>query len=135
MTTGQATIDSKKINLPKIEFTQMALEQLNLILENDFTLSGKYLRILVSGKGCDGFKYSVGFTDREEEDFLININDNLEIIMDPFAAFYLQEAIVDYIQDFKNNNEGFIVKNLNQDEYNGKFWKKDQSKTPPMKEL
>ena len=43
------------------------------------------------------------------------------------------EAILrelDYIQDFENNQEGFTIKNLNEDKHQGKFWKKDASLIP-----
>ncbi|MCR9206032.1 MAG: hypothetical protein NXH75_15725, partial [Halobacteriovoraceae bacterium] len=104
-----------------------------------FTLKGKYFRLLISGKGCDGFTYSVGFTDWNDEDLLVPIKDesgsntkDLQVVMDPFAAFYLQKCSVDYIQDFANNNEGFLIKNENQKVYAGKFWRQDETKIPPL---
>lgn len=137
MVDGDTKLDAKKIPLPNIILTQIAKDQLNLIIKNDFTLAGKYLRILVSGKGCDGFTYSIGFTDLVEEDLVVPVKNDqdLEFILDPFTAFYLQEAQVDYFQDFENNSEGFIVKNLKQNDFSGKFWKKAPEKVPPMKSL
>ncbi len=127
-------IDKKDIVLPKVNFTSEALSQLKLILENDFTLSGKYLRILISGKGCDGFTYSVGFADFHEEDLSIEVdNDNsLEVIMDPFTAFYLNETHIDYVLDLENDNEGFVVTNKDQKKYHGKFWKRNQELVPSL---
>lgn len=126
-------LDKDLINPPTITLTERAMGQLILMLENDFTLSGKYFRIVISGKGCDGFTYSVGFTDRKEDDFLIRVtnDEDLEVIIDPFAAFYLGETVVDYVQDFENNNEGFTVTNLDQKKYHGKFWRKDKTLVPP----
>lgn len=129
--TNKTKIDTSKVPTPKIEFTPLALSQLELMLENDFTLSGKYLRLLISGKGCDGFNYSIGFTDLEENDLLIPINNELSIIIDPFTAFYLQESTVDYIQDFERDQEGFKVVNHHQTKYHGKFWKKNEDRVPP----
>ena len=130
-------VDGTKVSTPVIYITPKAHEQLRLIIENDFTLNGKYLRLLISGKGCEGFNYSVGFTDWNTDDMLIKANgsDNtptdIQFVMDPFTAFYLQKCSVDYVEDFANNNEGFIVANENQKTFSGKFWKKDEQKVPP----
>lgn len=119
-------INKNLIEKPIVNFTQRAVEQLKLILENDFTLSGKYFRILISGKGCDGFTYSVGLTDLAPDDFQIPINNSseeFEILMDPFTAFYVPECSVDFIQDFDQEAEGFVVTNHLQKKFSGKFWK------------
>lgn len=131
---NEPKIKREDIILPRIKFSEIAVSQLALMLENDFTLSGKYLRILISGKGCDGFTYSVGFTDRDDQDFLVKIeNDvNLEVLVDPFAAFYLGETTVHYEQDFESNREGFVVTNRDQKKYHGKFWRSDKTLVPPM---
>jgi iron-sulfur cluster insertion protein len=142
-------VDPSKVTIPDLKFTTVALNQLRLILENDFTLKGKYLRILASGKGCDGFTYSIRFTEWEEADFLVPIlhpeigpennqdkkdmDKQLQVLMDPFTAFYLQKVSVDYVQDFANNSEGFTVTNENQKDFSGKFWRQDAAKVPPLK--
>ena len=139
---NQGKLDAGKVEQPMLRFSQKAIAQLRLINENDFTLQGKFFRILVSGKGCDGFTYSVGFTDWHKEDLRVPIRDEKnqlfpegqEVLMDPFTAFYLQEVSVDYLQDFANNNEGFIVTNENQKQFAGKFWRQDEQKIPPLKE-
>ncbi|RZF20892.1 MULTISPECIES: HesB/IscA family protein [Halobacteriovorax] len=125
-------IDRSQVTLPKLSFTQMAQDQLNLMLENDFTLQGKYLRILISGKGCEGFKYSIGFHDLNDDDFLVPVKEmDTEVAIDPFTAFYLGETQIDYQFNYINDEEGFVVVNKQQDEFQGKFWRKDKSKIPP----
>ncbi len=137
-------VDLTQVSTPEVNISDKALSQLRLILENDFTLKGKYLRLLISGKGCDGFSYSVGFTDWNDDDMMIKVkgsettpsemaqdDSELQIIMDPFTAFYLQKCSVDYVEDFANNNEGFVVVNENQRSFSGKFWKQDEQKVPP----
>lgn len=128
-------VDKESITLPKVYFTQDACRQLSLIVDNDFTLAGKYFRILISGKGCDGFEYSIGFTDLHQDDLTVPIMSeeafDHHVIMDPFTAFYLQDTHVDYKQDFANNDEGFVVTNKNQKNYNGKFWKQNPGFVPP----
>lgn len=128
-------INPDLVTKPVVYFTERALEQLKLILNNDFTLAGKYFRILISGKGCDGFTYSAGFTDLKDDDFLVKIENSVEeitILLDPFAAFYLQETSVDFIQDFEKDVEGFVITNHLQKKYAGKFWRKSPEDTPPL---
>ncbi len=131
----QNKVNKEMVTPPVIMFTQNALSQLKLIIENDFTLAGKYFRIIVSGKGCEGFTYAAGFTDLNDDDFCIriaNTEEEIYIVIDPFAAFYLQEASVDFVQDFEKDAEGFVIVNHSQGEFKGKFWRSQPSKTPPM---
>jgi iron-sulfur cluster insertion protein len=132
----QNKVNKELVTAPVIMFTERGLAQLKLIIDNDFTLAGKYFRIVVSGKGCEGFTYAAGFTDLHDEDFQVRIansEDEIFVLVDPFAAFYLQEASVDFVQDFDIDAEGFIIVNHAQGEYKGKFWRANPSKTPPVK--
>ena len=137
MSFKQNKVNKDLVLPPVIMFTDRALSQLKLIMDNDFTLAGKYFRIVVSGKGCEGFTYAAGFTDLQEDDFQVKIANHDEefvIVIDPFAAFYLQEASVDFIQDFKQDAEGFVITNHAQSEFKGKFWTKAPEKAPPVKD-
>lgn len=129
-------VDRNLITPPTIKFTERAIQEIELILENDFTLKGLYFRILISGKGCDGFTYSTGFTEYNNDDFMIKIPNekgiDFCILVDPFAAFYLQESTIDYKQDFENDIEGFVVINHLQKSYSGKFWRENPSIVPPL---
>ena len=91
MSFKQNKVNKDLVVPPLIMFTERALSQLKLIIQNDFTLAGKYFRIVVSGKGCEGFTYAAGFTDLQEDDFLIRIANSEEdvfVIIDPFAGFF-----------------------------------------------
>jgi iron-sulfur cluster insertion protein len=132
----QNKVNKDLVLTPVIMFTERALSQLKLIIENDFTLAGKYFRIVVSGKGCEGFTYAAGFTDLNDDDFQVriaNTNEEIYVIVDPFAGFYLQEASVDFVQDFEQDAEGFVIVNHSQSEFKGKFWRAAPEKTPPVK--
>ena len=118
---------------PKI--TQKAIDQIRLILKNDFTLTGKFLRIQITGKECDGFTYSVGFHNIHKDDYKVacpQLGENQFLIMDPFSSFYLQDCTLDFIQDYENDLEGFEVINHDQKEFQGKFWKKEPHKVPQL---
>ena len=124
-------IDRESVKLPKFTLTDEASRQVKLMLENDFTLQGKNFRIQISGKGCDGFSYSAGFTPAHQDDFVVNV-EGIDILVDLFSAFYLQETLVDYVFDFENGTEGFVISNKNQELYKDQFWKADGSKIPPL---
>ena len=118
---------------PDIHLTESAISQIKLILENDYTLKGQSLRIHISGKECDGFTYSVGFQNPIENDLYVpcpELGEEQSIIMDPFSAFYLQKVTLDFVQDFEKDLEGFVVTNHKQDDFQGKFWRKDADKIP-----
>jgi len=129
-------LDRSEISLPILTITERAASQLSLILQNDFTLKDKSLRIHISGKECDGFTYSVGFTKKESDDFTVAFQNNLQdlkVLMDPFSAHYIPEATLDFIQDFSKDAEGFVVNNLYQEKHHGKFWNVDPEKMPPLR--
>ncbi len=134
MTNKPNRIDKSKVKAPIVEFTDSAISQLKLILENDYTLEGKFLRLLVATKGCDGFSYNVGFTEQLKDDFLVSVFNapELKVLVDPFAAYYTREMTVDYIQDFEENIEGFLVVNHHQTDFHGKFWRGKTKVTPPL---
>ena len=112
----------------KITLTESAIKQLHLIIDNDFTLSDLVFRLQISGKGCTGFEYSLGFTESEKDDLIFKTS-GLNISIDPFTAFYAKEGTIDYLFDEKGDEEGFIFTNLNQKNYKGKFFK-DESTLP-----
>ena len=132
----QNKVNKELVHTPIVMFTERALSQLKLIIENDFTLAGKYFRVVVSGKGCEGFTYAAGFTDLNDDDFqlrIANTEDEIYVLVDPFAAFYLQVASIDFVQDFDQDAEGFVIVNHSQSEFKGKFWRAAPEKTPPVK--
>jgi len=131
-------IDRQKIKTPKVELGPSALRQIRLMTATDFGLAGKQFRIQIDGKVCDGFTYATGFTHTQQDDFIIDCVHStgvIKIIMNPFTAFYLQDAYLDFIQDYSKNIEGFVVINKNQQEYQGKFWKDHFEKIPPQQSL
>lgn len=119
----------------KLFVTDSAVRQIQVMMENDYTLEGLYFRIKIGGKGCEGFTYDTGFSEQHPDDLVIVqdyplIKFKLTILMDPFTAFYTQELTLDYLLDTSNNEEGFIVQNAADGQHRGKFFK-DESRLPP----
>lgn len=128
----EKTLSSSDI---KLFVSDSAVRQIQLMQENDYTLEGLEFRIKIGGKGCGGFTYDTGFSERHVDDLVIEksfplINFDLKILIDPFTAFYTQEATLDYLLDSQNNTEGFVLTNAADGEHKGKFFK-DESKLPP----
>ena len=126
-------IDRNLIPTPNIQVSKEALMQIAVIKENDLTLQGPDFRIAISGKGCNGFNYKTFFDKKNKDDFSVTSSNGVRIILDPFSAFYLQEATLEYYQDFEKNIEGFQVTNLNQSKFEKKFWKLNKEMIPPTK--
>jgi Fe-S cluster assembly iron-binding protein IscA len=112
-----------------------AVRQIQLMQDHDYTLEGLLFRIKIGGKGCGGFTYDTGFSEHHSDDLIIEksfplIKFELKILMDPFTAFYTQQATLDYLLDSQNNEEGFVLTNSADGDHKGKFFK-DESKLPP----
>jgi iron-sulfur cluster insertion protein len=126
---------AKKITVPpEIIISELALIQLKLILENDYTVTDKIPRISINGKVCEGFLYSFGLDKQHPDDFKVNLVDlnnkplDIEVVLDPFCAYYLNNGIINFEQDFDTDREGFIVEHCSPDEFKGKFWKNSPEK-------
>jgi Fe-S cluster assembly iron-binding protein IscA len=110
------------MNIPQIELSTAAADQISLLKLNDYTLSELDFRIKIGGKGCGGFTYETGFSQRRADDLILNLNECV-IIMDPFTVFYTQSASVDFKLDLNLNEDGFVVENHAGTKYAGKFFK------------
>ena len=120
----------------KFDLTDSAFKQIKLIQDNDFTLEGLSFRLKIGGKGCDGFTYDTGFSEKHKDDITLNfINDGveLEILSDDFTAFYCKEGNLDYFFIPHENEGGFFFTNINEFKHHGKFFK-DGDYVPPIKE-
>ena len=117
----------------KITITDQAKEQIKLILQNDYTIEEKTLRLTIAGKECDGFTYNLGFNPKHPDDSIIDfkIDDDFsfQLVRDPLTTHYFNNGIIDFKLDAQNNSDGFIITNHDQENFKGKFFK-DESLTP-----
>lgn len=67
-------------------------------------------RIYVQGGGCSGFEYGFSFDEPKDNDYKITI-DGIDLVIDPFSATYMKDAVIDYYEDFRG--AGFSVNNPN----------------------
>lgn len=113
----------------KVELTEAAFEQIQLIKVNDYTLDDHSFRLKIGGKGCDGFTYDTGFSEPDDEDKVLKfINKDgveLNLLIDKFTYFYSKEGLIDYVLDPNINQDGFIFNNKNENIYSGKFFKEE----------
>ena len=123
-------IDRKKITPPRINLTTEAANQIRLIMQHDSTLREKCVRIHVNGKDCAGLHYALGMGEPMPADFVVKVEE-LAIHLDPFCAFYLPLAQVDYVI-LESGEDGFTVTGPSQTQYQGKFWKDNQHLIPPQ---
>lgn len=112
----------------EIDLSNAAYKQIKLMLENDFTLNDHFFRLKIGGKGCDGFTYDTGFSIKHDDDIEV-IYDDITILIDPFTMHYCKQGYLDFLLNPKNNEDGFIFVNNNEDKYHGKFFK-DESMAP-----
>lgn len=124
-------------NEVKIDLTGAAFEQIRLIAENDYTLEGLDFRLKIDGKGCDGFTYAMGFSEVAAEDTKLVFEykgQRITILVDKFTLFYCQEGELDFFVRPKDNEDGFIFVNTNENKYHGKFFKEGAELVPPWEE-
>ena len=86
----------------KLNFTDQALNQINLITKGD---EKKYFRITVQGGGCSGFKYSFGFDSKS------NIDDIIfgKTIIDKSSLDLISGSVVDFKKEMIG--ESFVIDN------------------------
>ena len=86
----------------KLNFTDQALNQINLITKGD---EKKYFRITVQGGGCSGFKYSFGFDSNSNEDDIIFG----KTIIDKSSLDIISGSVVDFKKEMIG--ESFVIDN------------------------
>lgn len=108
----------------EIKLTAAAATQIKLMLKNDFTLEGVSLRLAIKGKGCEGFTYSIQFSQPLPQDVTLNLNQHINLIMDDFTAQFVKSGEIDFIQS--HHAEGFVFQNHHEKLFHGKFFKELQ---------
>lgn len=102
-------LDSPAVATP-VSLTDGAVEQLNLIREQENIPADYCLRVGVKGGGCSGFSYVLGFDLPQDSDDRFEIN-GIPVVMNKAHAIYLLGMEIDFLNGL--NNRGFTFNNPN----------------------
>lgn len=95
---------------PMVQMTPLAAEKLTALLAEK-NLSNYGLRVFVSGGGCSGFQYGMGFENTTEEGDFVFESNGVRVYLDSASAMYLEGATVDYVDSLMGG--GFRIENPN----------------------
>lgn len=93
-----------------IGLTQGAIEQLNLIREQENIPADYCLRVGAKGGGCSGFSYMLGFDQPKENDDHFEVG-GIPVVMNKAHAIYLLGMEIDFHNGL--DNRGFTFDNPN----------------------
>lgn len=98
----------------KINFniTEAAIKEIKKAMK-DAQVEDHNVRVSVSGGGCSGFMYGLGFEEKEqkvEDDVLENYND-INVVIDKKSLLFLDGVTLDWVEDL--NQRGFKFNNPN----------------------
>ena len=69
------------------------------------------LRIYISGQGCGGFQYGMGFESNPSQTDTVFESEGLKLIIDEGSMQFMNGATINYIDD--EHGKGFLVDNPN----------------------
>ena len=94
-----------------INLTDKAIEEVKRIMSEQKLGEGSMLRVGVSGGGCSGFSYILGFDNEPKDgDEVLEFGD-LKVLMGKDAEPYLENTIIDFNDDV--TKRGFVFNNPN----------------------
>lgn len=105
----ETMLDTPAVAAP-IMLTEEAVEQLNLIRQQENISEDYCLRVGVKGGGCSGFSYVLGFDLPKDNDDSFEIN-GIRVVMNKAHAIYLLGMEVDFLNGL--DNRGFTFNNPN----------------------
>lgn len=77
-----------------VKLTDAAIAKARALREREAT--GEYLRVAISGGGCNGLSYKMRFTpEARRGDILVRFDDIL-VLVDSKSALYLKGTVLDY---------------------------------------
>ena len=95
-----------------IELTERAAEEVKRILQEQKYEEGTLLRIGVTGGGCSGFSYALGFdTNYNDEADSKSSQHGVEVVVDRKSSLYLDGTKLDFYEGL--DKRGFTFDNPN----------------------
>ncbi|MFN7973746.1 MAG: iron-sulfur cluster insertion protein ErpA [Acidobacteriota bacterium] len=92
-----------------LTLTESAVTQVREMKKTE-NLPDKALRVFVEAGGCSGFSYGMQFDEKREDDNVMTFGD-VEVVVDPKSAQYLEGLEVDFVTSWQET--GFKIKNPN----------------------
>ncbi len=90
-----------------ITITDVAKAQL---IEHGIGTNNQFLRIIIKGGGCAGYKYEAGFdTESQDGDAVMFEEDLVKIVSDPESTLHIDGLHIDYSSDLMKG--GFKLTN------------------------
>src|SRR5574341_2576412 len=93
-----------------ITITQKAAEKITEFMKQE-NKDNLYLRVYVSGGGCSGLSYGMGFEEKPDEDDAVIEQNGVKLLLDSYSQRYLKDANIDYIESLMGS--GFKINNPN----------------------
>ena len=101
-----------KVNAMAIKVTATAVKELKKAITVQQLPAAVAIRIGVTGGGCSGFEYKLGFDENvNEETDMLSVFDGLRVAVDKKSALYLDGIELDYQESLENR--GFVFNNPN----------------------
>jgi iron-sulfur cluster assembly accessory protein len=73
--------------------------------------SNLYLRVYVSGGGCSGLSYGMGFEEKPDDDDSVIEQNGVKVLVDTYSQRHLNGANIDYVESLMGS--GFKINNPN----------------------
>ncbi len=97
-----------------IVLTKKAADEIKLVLEGKFSVNDRtkqVLRVGVSGGGCSGFQYSLGFDTETSADDVTLEQYGITVVVSKSHDLYLDGTELDYYDGLEKR--GFVFENPN----------------------
>lgn len=101
-------MESTSLKKPPITLTDLAMQEVKVIMSDKSVPADYGLRIGVQGGGCSGMSYLLGFDKAKDTDEIYEL-DGVQLIMDKKHGMYVMGMEVDFQDGL--NARGFVFKN------------------------
>jgi iron-sulfur cluster assembly accessory protein len=95
----------------RLELTDVAVDMAAKMMQRQGLQDGG-LRVSVSGGGCSGFQYNLGFDQQKPDDIVLE-HGGVRVFVDPTSASYLNGVTIDYVQALHSAGFKFVNPNAN----------------------
>lgn len=77
-----------------VRLTESAGTKVNALIARE--RQGEYLRVAITGGGCNGLSYKLRFTEQPKKGDILVPTAGVRVLVDPKTALYLKGTVLDY---------------------------------------